>query len=251
MPRLSGNVRGEGRPLVLLHGFPFNHAIWNRLTEHLARDFRVYTPDLPGFGESAALDRPFTIDAVGNVMMDWLVENEIRTPVVLGHSMGGYVALGMAAANPGMLGAIGLFHSSAGADAPEKKASRDKTIEFVQANGAQAFTSNFIQPLFANPTDPAVAEARAIAIQSTSDAVIGYTAAMRDRPDRKKILADFDKPVLFLAGAKDQVILESVMREQSAMAQFPHLHVLSDAGHMGMYEQPIAAAEVIKRFASS
>ena len=71
--------------------------------------------------------------------------------MLIGHSLGGYVALAMVEKRPDLFAGLGLFHSTAYADSAEKKQSRNKVIEFVNKNGAKAFTTNFITPLFADP----------------------------------------------------------------------------------------------------
>jgi pimeloyl-ACP methyl ester carboxylesterase len=175
MLKIFSTVRGAGTPVILLHGFPMNSNVWNNFAIPLATHYKVYTPDLPGFGKSKLLDLPFTIEAVASQLLEWMDEQRIENPVVIGHSLGGYVTLAMAAKYPERLAGIGLFHSTAAEDSVEKKESRTKTIEFIKKNGALAFTSNFIQQLFANPEHTDIATVREIAIQSQEEAVIGYT----------------------------------------------------------------------------
>jgi pimeloyl-ACP methyl ester carboxylesterase len=168
--------------------------------------------------------------------------------VVIGHSLGGYVTLAMAAKYPERLAGIGLFHSTAAEDSVEKKESRTKTIEFIKKNGALAFTSNFIQQLFANPEHTDIATVREIAIQSQEEAVIGYTQAMRDRPSRIHVLQEFEKPVLLIAGEKDQSIPAASIQQQASLCKQPHLHVIPDVAHMGMFEKSDETVNLIKVF---
>src|SRR5690606_20750625 len=99
-------------------------------------------------------------------------------------SLGGYVALAMVAQQPDRFAGLGLFHSTAYADTEEKRASRSKVIEFVETNGVEAFTSNFVTPLFADKTHASIQKVREINMKASREAVIGYTKAMRDRPDQ-------------------------------------------------------------------
>jgi pimeloyl-ACP methyl ester carboxylesterase len=248
MLKIFSTVRGAGTPVILLHGFPMNSNVWNNFAIPLATHYKVYTPDLPGFGKSKLLDLPFTIEAVASQLLEWMDEQRIENPVVIGHSLGGYVTLAMAAKYPERLAGIGLFHSTAAEDSVEKKESRTKTIEFIKKNGALAFTSNFIQQLFANPEHTDIATVREIAIQSQEEAVIGYTQAMRDRPSRIHVLQEFEKPVLLIAGEKDQSIPAASIQQQASLCKQPHLHVIPDVAHMGMFEKSDETVNLIKVF---
>ncbi len=248
MLKIFSTVRGSGRPVILIHGFPMNSNVWDNFATSLSKHYKVYTPDLPGFGKSKLLNLPFTIEAVATQLLDWMDEQKIENPVVIGHSLGGYVTLAMAAKNPDRLAGIGLFHSTAAEDSAEKKESRTKTIEFVKKNGALAFTSNFIQQLFADQDHPAIATVRQLAIQSQEDAVVGYTEAMRDRPSRIHALQEFEKPVLFIAGEKDQGIPAASIQQQASLCKQSHLHVIPNVAHMGMFEKPDETVNLAKVF---
>jgi pimeloyl-ACP methyl ester carboxylesterase len=134
-----------------------------------------------------------------------------------------------------LFAALGLFHSTAYADSADKKQSRNKAIEFVNKNGAKAFATNFITPLFSDPNHTAIEKVKKIAAESNESAVIGYTMAMRDRPDQIKTLKSLKKPTLFIAGAKDPGIPVESIHKQAAECQNPEIHVLSNVAHMAMF----------------
>jgi pimeloyl-ACP methyl ester carboxylesterase len=93
---------GPGDPLVLVHGSGTSGAIWRRAMPLLARDGRrVVAPDLPGYGRSPAAGRGFALDAVAGALADGLDEAGVRAPYdLVGHSMGGAIALLLAAHRP-------------------------------------------------------------------------------------------------------------------------------------------------------
>ena len=226
-----------------------NSTVWNEFAVQLSENFSVVTIDLPGFGKSPLPQKQsFTIGDVAEEIIQWLAEKNITKSVVIGHSLGGYVALSMIEKNPDRFAGLGLFHSTAYADSPEKKQSRTKVLDFIDKNGVQAFTSNFIAPLFVNENNPAIERVKQIAVQSSSEAVKGYTLAMRDRPDRTSVLENFNKPLLFISGKKDGGIpVESIIR-QSALAPLAEVHVLEDVAHMGMFENPTECTLIIRSF---
>ena len=241
-------VMGEGSPVILIHGFPLNHSMWNNFADVIARHHKVYTPDLPGFGQSPILPSPFSIDQVADEMIRWIDHHHIVNSVIIGHSLGGYVTLAMVKKRPSLFASFGLFHSTAEPDGQEKKESRTKAVDFIKKNGAVVFTTNFIEPLFADPKDPAVPVVKAIARQSSEPAVIGYTLAMRDRESRIDVLQSFDKPILFIAGAKDRGIPAEAIERQASVCRHPELHILPDAAHMSMFEQGTETAAIIGEF---
>src|SRR6185295_19424601 len=144
MNRIYYEEKGNGRPLVLIHGFCETHEIWDRFAENLSGAFRVLLPDLPGFGKSSIPPTPFTVRDIGLLMLSWLDELQLEAPVIIGHSLGGYVVLAMANAQPGRFPGFGLFHSTAYADSEEKKENRNKVIDFVGRNGVQPFIDSYV-----------------------------------------------------------------------------------------------------------
>src|SRR5688572_14774917 len=85
-------TEGTGTPLVLIHGFPLDHSMWDVLLPHL-QDVDVITPDLRGFGESAVVDGTYTVDDMADDVIGLLDALKIEKAALVGHSMGGYVAL--------------------------------------------------------------------------------------------------------------------------------------------------------------
>lgn len=242
--------QGSGTPLLFIHGFPFHQGIWEGYTERFSHQFRVITVDLPGFGRSPQLSTPFSLDQVAATLLGFLTDQSLHNVVIVGHSLGGYVALSMIKQNADLFRSLVLFHSTAYADSPEKKESRTKVVDFVKKNGALPFTSGFIPPLFANPNHPAVERVRNIASEASAQAVIGYSLAMKDRKDHVKTLESFKNPTLFLAGKNDPGIPPESIVKQAAHCQKPEIHILDDVAHMGMFESPETTATEIKDFVS-
>lgn len=250
MSTLSFQEYGQGQPIILLHGFPMNKKVWSGYAQKLSANFKVYTPDLPGFGDSPLTENTFSIQDIGREVLDWLAAKNIGRSVLIGHSLGGYVALSMVGLDPERFAGFGLFHSTALADSEEKKQSRTKVVEFVEKNGAAAFTANFIPPLFADKDDARVDHIRSISIESPAAAVTGYTLAMRDRPETIDVLRQFTKPVLFIAGEKDGGIPVDSVRQQATVCADPEVHVLTGVAHMGMIEAEGETVEIVQHFSA-
>jgi pimeloyl-ACP methyl ester carboxylesterase len=262
-PILFYREEGRGLPVVLLHGFAEDGAIWNNQAVYLSAYCRVIIPNLPGSGVSPASGLPVASGlspAAAAVSMEELAEKVlelldhlgIEKCVLIGHSMGGYVALAFAQANPERLIALGLFHSTAYADDEEKIVARRKGIAFISNNGAAPFIRQSTANLFSSYTrehDPGLISGMIDRYSSFSpDALISYYEAMITRPNRTAVLRQFDGPVLFIAGALDTLIPIGHSLEQCHLPAISHFHILENAGHSGMLEAPERSNAIIHSF---
>lgn len=238
---------GTGKSIILLHGFPFQHVAWDPVFDKLSRSFRVLAPDLPGFGKSP-LHASLSLESVADELIHWLRLVSPSNNILVGHSLGGYVALAIAERAPELLDGFCLFHSTALPDNEEKKQSREKVIEFVERNGAVAFTSNFIPPLFADESSGAIPVVRAIAMEAKAESIIAYTRAMQDRPDRQHVLQSSERSILIIAGQHDKGISVESLRTQALHSDKIEFSILEKSAHMGMYEQPEESARLVEAF---
>ncbi len=249
MSSLFFREKGIGPPLVFIHGFCETHEIWNDFIDPFTTDFRVLTPDLPGFGKSEMLPTPFTIDDVGDAVARWLTELQISNALIIGHSLGGYVTLSLAALHPELVRGFGLFNSTAFADSEEKRENRNRTIQFVNKNGVQAYIDAFVPWLFFDKSSPPVQTVLDIASQTKLQPLIGYLHAMRDRPDRSGLLLKNGIPKILIAGMEDSLVTIQISREMAKMAQNSNFFEMKNTAHMGFFEAKNECQMVTKRFA--
>lgn len=240
--------QGKGFPVVLIHGFCETHEVWTRFAKLLSKDFRIISVDLPGFGKSKSLPDNFSVADAATSINKLLTSLKIKQCIPIGHSLGGYVTLAMVSQQPELFSAFGLFHSTAFADSEERKASRNKVIEFVKNNGVAPFIESFIPPLFYNKAHPDVPFAVNMALQTKSETLIGYAKAMRDRPDLTSVIQKFNHAIMFIAGEKDTVIPMDTLQKQANLAVNPHLNIVLGVAHMGMFEKETETANLIHGF---
>ncbi len=248
MSSVSYRTMGNGKPVVLIHGFCESNQIWGVFANLLAQRYQLFVPDLPGFGASQLPSTPFSIDKVGEIMWEWLDKINVKNPVIVGHSLGGYVTLAMAHQRPDDIAGFSLFHSTAKPDTPEKKQNRDKVIAFVNKNGVAPYIETFVPGLFFNKESPAIKDVYPIAYGTPAATLVAYAEAMRDRPNRRSVLDDFDKPVLIIAGEKDEIIPLDTLMDQAIQLRKGRLSILSDTGHMGMLESTNRSVEIVTQF---
>ena len=242
--------KGSGQPLVLLHGFCESGQMWSYFSEALSDQFRVICPDLPGFGNSPISSNKISLEEVAVQLEEWLEENQIHQPIVIGHSLGGYVALALLELMGNQIKAIGLFHSTSFPDDQDKKEMRDRTILFLKKNGVEKFVTSFVPPLFPENRREELASEISLAIKdakrSSLDGLIAYAGAMRDRKDRFEVVKNFIGPKLFIAGTEDGAVkIEASRAQQNG---FSHYVELQGVGHMGMLEEREKTLKVVREF---
>jgi pimeloyl-ACP methyl ester carboxylesterase len=248
----QGNVfytdQGTGFPVILIHGFCETHEVWTRFAQQLSKVFRVISVDLPGFGKSKSLPKGFSVADAASRINELLVQLEITACIPVGHSLGGYITLAMVNQQASLFSGFGLFHSTAYADSEERKASRNKVIEFVSKNGVAAFIETFIPPLFYDTSNPHIPFAVKMALQTKQETLIGYAQAMRDRPDLTSVIEKFNNPIIFIAGEKDTVIPLETLQKQAELAAKPQLYVIPNVAHMGMFEKETETLNLTREF---
>ncbi|MEO7802407.1 MAG: alpha/beta hydrolase, partial [Ginsengibacter sp.] len=252
---ITYTISGEGHPVLLIHGFGEDGRIWEKIINTLNSDNKIIVVDLPGSSKSTLLhsdNKTIGIEDYAEVIRAILEQENIEKITVIGHSMGGYIALAFAELYPAMLSGLGLFHSTCFADDDKKKETRLKGINFVKDNGALAFLKTSVPPMFAEDfqkeSSTVVEDLVDNGRDFTDDAVIQYYTAMMNRKDRSDVLLNITVPVLFIVGEKDQAVpLEQSLKQLHLPAR-SLIKILPDAAHMGMLEEPGVCIGAIQQF---
>ena len=141
-------ITGKGKAVVLLHGFIEEGIMWNDTARALSKKHRVIVPDLEGFGNSPLQSKTLSMEHYAGEIYKLLKKEKVKQCVMLGHSMGGYIALYFAEKYPQMLSGFGLINSQCYADTEEKKANRKKGNEFIATHGTKVFVNELYGNLF-------------------------------------------------------------------------------------------------------
>jgi 3-oxoadipate enol-lactonase len=217
----------------------------------LSGDFRVITPDLRGFGQSPAPEGIYEMETFAQDVLNLLDTLNVKQAVIMGHSMGGYVALAMwRLARERFLG-FGMINSQAGADSEEARQNRFKTAEKVFTEGSSVVAAAMVPKLFA-PNVPEnetfIEQVRTTITNTRPNAIIGALKGMAARPDSTELLSTIKVPTLILTGDKDQLILPQRSDAMAAAIPQASLVTVEDAGHLPMLEQPQATLMAMKNF---
>ena len=242
--------------ILFLHGFAGSREVWAEFTRPFPAGYRLLTPNLLGHGTNRAAVPDFSMEAQARYVVTYLDQKDCPGPVlVVGHSMGGYVALALAERYPGRVAGLALINSTARPDTDEKRQNREKNIGFVERHGSEKFMASFVRPLFAPATLDRLPEALAlledIGKATPQDTIVGALRGMAARPDRTAVLRAARFPVLLVAGKHDVAVPLADSVAQAALAPVASALFLEGSGHQAYLEQPEATRRAVLALASA
>lgn len=243
-------VTAAGTPLVLLHAFPLDRRMWRPQLDALEPTRPVVAPDLPGFGTLRSTPPTPELDLWADAVEDQLANVLGRRPaVVCGLSMGGYVALRLAARHPERLAGLVLADSRAAADSPESRTARATSIAAIREHGLAAFVDSLV-PRLVSPaaTTELRASIRALALAQSPATVVRALCAMRDRPDSRPVLAGLRAPVAVIVGEHDLLSPPVEAAAIAAAIDGAVIEVVAGAGHLASLEAPESFNAALARF---
>jgi len=234
-------VEGDGPAVLLLHGFLEDSSIYDGMMKALSASHRVVCIDLPGHGLSGVVGYRHTMEDMASAVRQILDTIGIECCTVVGHSMGGYVALAFAELFPMKTDGLVLFHSTALADSEAKLRDRERAITLVRKN-AEAFVRSSVPMLFAEKNrkrlGPEIDALTDRAAKFPARGIVANIRGMMARPDRTHVLHEAAFPVLIIHGSLDPVIPTESVLAQAALSPNIRLEMLEGIGHMGHLEAP-------------
>jgi 3-oxoadipate enol-lactonase len=247
---------GSGPPVVLLHGFPLDHTMWDAQVEALEGDYRVIVPDLRGFGQSGVTEGKVTMQDFADDVAALLDALGIDEPVVLvGLSMGGYVAFQFFRRHRARLRALVLCDTRAVSDTSEAAAVRRETAAKVLRDGPAPLVKTMLPKLFGPATvkdRPEVVESLQRVMAGTDPrAIAAASRGMAERPDVTAMLPEIDCPTLVIVGSDDAISPPAEMRPIAAAIPGARFVEIPDAGHMTPLEDPSAVNAALVEFLGS
>lgn len=248
---LAVEVRGEGAPVVFIHGFPFDRTMWRHQLAGLSRWKRIAL-DLRGAGASSAPANGYSVARYADDVVQVLDALGIDRAVVCGLSLGGYILFDLLRRHAGRIRAAVFCNTKATADSPEARRGRDEMAALAEREGVGAVAERLLPQLLAPATVAAqpdvVTHVRDMIGRTPLPGLVGALRALRDRPDSTPMLGSFGVPVLAVAGADDKIAPVDVMRAMAAAIPGAQFAVIPAAGHLAPLEQPLATSRVVADF---
>jgi pimeloyl-ACP methyl ester carboxylesterase len=250
---MNYEVKGDGIPLLLIHGFPLNHTLWDSQAANLCEIARVITPDLRGFGASNPVQGIYSMDLLAQDCRELLDHLGIHKPVVIGGlSMGGYIAFAFYRLFSERVRGLILAATRAGTDTPEGKANRENSARLVSELGISVLIDAMLPKMMASKTyagRPSLVESVRKMMETTSvEGAIGAQLGMKDRSDSTPTLLHITQPTLILHGDGDQLVPLGEAERMQAAIDGSQLTILPDAGHLLNLEQPDLFNQAVRQF---
>ncbi len=243
--------RNNNKTVVLLHGFLQNLDVWSSYVLSYMRDFRVITIDLPGHGHTDSYGEVHSMDMMARVVKTVLDEAGVNQCVMVGHSMGGYVALAFAEKYPYSLRGLGLINSHALSDSGSHRESRQAVCEQVKENRA-SFIVNFVPSLFDSANRAALSQdikdLQEQCLETRTESIIAAQMGMMNRPSRIAVLEKLEIPVMFIYGKNDNRIPIEIAITQAMIPSHSEILLLDHVGHMSFMEEREYVKPRIKNF---
>jgi len=246
---------GRGPPLLLVHGFPLDHAMWRGQIAALAARMRVMAPDLRGFGGSSGVapGAATTMEQFADDLAALLDAMGVAEPVVFcGLSMGGYIAWPFVRKHGARVRGLILCDTRAAADAPAAAAARLENARRVMEEGPGILAGAMLPKLFSAKTletrPELVASVRATILAAQPAGVAAALRGMAQRPDATPWLPAIDCPTLVVVGAEDVLTPPDQMVAMAAGIPGARVAIVPEAGHMAPLERPDAVNAAIAEF---
>ena len=250
--KISFSDEGKGTAIVLLHGFLENSSMWSKVAKELSKTNRVICIDLLGHGKTGCLGYIHTMELMAETVAAVLNYLKVRKSILIGHSMGGYVALAFAEKHPDNMKGLCLMNSTTRADDVERVMLRNRAIEAVKANYKSLVRMSIVN-LF-RPKNRLIykEEIKAIKKEALQTPLQGYIAGqegMKIRNDREVLLHFSPYKKMLILGKKDPVIEYESLKDQLRnteveVVEFPD-------GHMSHIENKEELIIALKRFVKS
>ena len=241
--------QGTGNCIVLLHGFLEDLSMWDRVVEVLKKTHRVICIDLLGHGKTENLGYIHSMESQGIMIKHLLDSLSLTRYALVGHSMGGYIALAFAEMYPEQTYSLCLMNSTALADDKEKQTNRDRGIRAVKQN-RRTFIRLAIPNLFSEDNraifSKEIIQITAIALKMDAQGIIAALEGMKIRNDRSKLLETSKFPILMIISKKDPALDYNSLLTQSNLGKVKK--AIFDDGHMSHVENQVELIEELVKF---
>ena len=240
--------RGAGPALFFVHAYPFDHSMWDAQVEFFSSRYRVVTPDVFGFGLSQP-SRPWTMADMGSALLDLLNQLGIERCTLAGLSMGGYIAIPFALAQPSRVERLVLAHTRARADNETERGNRDAMIAALRQDGIASLPPKIAPRLLAASAPAPLRQSVTQTIERMSvEACVNAVAAMRDRLDHTAELKTLTCPTLVIAGPEDAIIPIEDSRTLTGAIPRGEMALIPGTGHLSNLEAPSAFNGALDEF---
>jgi 3-oxoadipate enol-lactonase len=242
----------KNAPIIFVHGFPFDHFMWEEQVKALSNEYYCVRYDIRGLGASPAGDGQFTIEMFVDDLENIIDELKLNRPILCGLSMGGYISLRAIARMQEKFNALILCDTKSAADDNEGKVKRAAAIKQINSGDFDSFVESFVLNCFGEKfVRENNAEYRKVLDRSRKSnplGVKGCLLAMAGRTDTTGYLSKIKLPTLVICGSEDRLTPPAVMELMASQISKSEFVMIEGAGHMTPIENSQMVNETIKNF---
>ena len=224
---------GKGTAIILLHGFLENKTMWEPFIPTLSKNHQIVSLDLLGHGASGCMGTVHSMENMADAVKAVLIALKIKNCIVIGHSMGGYVALAYAEKNPDEVKGLCLMNSTTQGDSKEKKTNRDRAILAVQKSKnsfVRISITNLFRPKNRTIFSKELKEVKTEALKISTEGIVAALAGMKIRKDRTKLFQKLKCSKVMIIGRRDPVLdydslIDLTKNTNIKIVEFPDGHM--------------------------
>lgn len=249
--RISDSQEGK-KVLVFLHGYLETLDVWEEFIATVPKDFRTVAIDLPGHGLTGSLPETNSIDFSARVVHGVLELLQIDAAILVGHSMGGYVAQSFLEQYPEKTIALVHLNSIPYADDPSKLADRLREIELIHQGKLQTLATVSIPSMYASTNVRRMEDAIMMTIELCDmhdpDGICATIRGLSTRKNQVELLQQTTKPVLFVLGESDNFLPQQKREQLIQDMQTAECVILPNTGHNSFLEDPGSTWQAMASF---
>ncbi len=234
---------GQGKPVVLLHGLALDGSIWKEMVNLYEDQARFIVPDLRGHGSTICGDANGSLEQFADDLFELVNYLQVERFTLVGHSMGGYIALSFAEKYADKLDGLVMVTSNARSDSSEKRESRIAEADDAMRSGMTALADSMAHKL-TKSTD-VMNLVLPILEKTDPKGFANVQRAIASRRNRFTLLKGLEIPLLAVAGSEDQLMKADACFEMAEAAKLGRSVVLPGVGHLPMLEEPLALGALI------
>lgn len=243
----------DNQAIVFIHGFPFDHTLWDDVISEFKDEYYCISYDIRGFGKSEIKSAQFTMESYTQDLESVILGLKLDKPIICGFSMGGYIAL--RANERENYKALILANTATNSDSDEAKLKRAAGISDIDAKGVEPFIDAFFSAAFSEDflkKEPLkIANIKKNIMNFNPIGIKAALLAMISRTDTTQSLEEMDIPVLLITSENDKIIPKETMKQMASKIKNSTLVSLSESGHVSMIENPDGFKSAVRKFLQS
>lgn len=249
--KIQYSKKGNGKAIVFLHGYLEAAIVWEELDNFFSNDFTSICIDLPGHGQSELIEEIQTMELMAEAVNEVLENEKISEALIIGHSMGGYVALEFYAKYPNKVSGLCLFHSTPFADDAQRVEYRNQIIELIKGGKHILLAKEHVEKTFAKHNlekfEQKIGFFKVVAVNTPPKTAISVLEGMKIRKDNTKTLENINKKALWILGTEDNFIPLEVTNKLK-LPQNVKVKKMENVGHQGYVENFSKTVEILTEF---